>query len=109
MLPTKKSYRQALKLDPRLVNSQVGLAKACQREEKYQRALLAIDSAAKLDPGRTEIHYIRGQGLMHMGRKDEGKKEMETAIRIDNERRTEHEKLLEKSILPSPELTHEPQ
>ncbi|MBZ5678849.1 MAG: tetratricopeptide repeat protein [Acidobacteriia bacterium] len=105
----EKSYREALKRDSRLVNSLVGLAKACQREEKYQQALLAIDSAAKLDPGRTDIHYVRGQVLQHLGRKEEGRKELETAVRIDNERRTEHEKLVEKSIVPSPELTQEPQ
>jgi tetratricopeptide (TPR) repeat protein len=105
----ERSYREAIKRDPRLVNSLVGLAKACQRQEKHQQALLAIDAAAKLDPGRTDIHYVRGQVLLHLGRKDEGKKELETAVRIDNERRTEHEKLVEKSIVPSPELTQEPQ
>ena len=44
----EKSYRDALRLDPRLVSSQVGLAKIYQREEKYPQALAAIDSAGKL-------------------------------------------------------------
>jgi len=44
-----------------------------------------------------------------MGRKEEGKKELETAIRLDNERRAAREQQLEKAIVPSPELTQEPQ
>jgi tetratricopeptide (TPR) repeat protein len=100
----EKSYREALRRDPRLVNSYVGLAKAYQREEKYQPALSAIDSASNLDPGRTDIHYVRGQVLMHLGRKEEGKKELEASVRIDNERRAEREKQVESGTVPSPEL-----
>ncbi len=100
----ERSYREALKRDPRLVNSYLGLAKIYQREEKYQPALSAIDSAGKLDPGRTDIHYVRGQVLIHMGRKEEGKKELETSIRIDNERRATRERQVESGTLPSPEL-----
>jgi tetratricopeptide (TPR) repeat protein len=100
----EKNYRQALRLDPRLVNSYLGLAKAYRREEKFQQALSAIDSAAKLDPERTDIHYLRGQMLLHLGRKMEGKKELETAVRLDNERRAQREKQVEMNTLPAPEL-----
>jgi tetratricopeptide (TPR) repeat protein len=100
----EKSYRNALRLDPRLVNSQVGLAKVYQREEKYSQALAAIDSAGKLDPDRTDVHYLRGQILLHLGRKAEGQKELEAAVRIDNARRTEHQKQIETGAVPSPEL-----
>src|SRR5580700_7585704 len=65
----EKSYREALRRDPRLVNSYFGLAKTYQREEKYPQALTAIDAAGKLDPDRTDIHYVRGQVLKHLGRK----------------------------------------
>jgi tetratricopeptide (TPR) repeat protein len=102
-----KSYREALRHDPRLVNSQIGLAKVYQRQEKYQLSLTTIDAAEKLDPARTDIHYLRGQVLMHMGRKQEGKKEMETAVRLDNERRAQREKQVEMSTVPSPELVHD--
>jgi tetratricopeptide (TPR) repeat protein len=100
----EKSYRQALRRDPRLVNSYLGLAKACQREQKYPLALNAIDSAEKLDPRRTDIHYVRGQILIHMGRKEEGRKELEASVRIDNERRAERQKQVESGTVPSPEL-----
>jgi len=105
----EKSYRQALRLDPRLLHSYLGLAKTCQREEKYSQALAAIDSANKLDPDRTDIHYVRGQVLLHIGRKEEGKKELETAIRIDNQHRSAREKQVENGTLPSPELLQDDQ
>lgn len=100
----EKSYRDALRLDPRLVSSQVGLAKVYQREEKYPQALAAIDSAGKLDPDRTDVHYLRGQILLYLGRKAEGQKELEAAVRIDNQRRTKHQKEIEAGAVPSPEL-----
>jgi tetratricopeptide (TPR) repeat protein len=100
----EKTYREALRLDPRLLNSYVGLAKTYQREEKYPQALSAIDAAARLDRGRTDIHYVRGQLLIHLGRKEEGRKELETAIRIDNERRDARQQQVESGTLPSPEL-----
>jgi tetratricopeptide (TPR) repeat protein len=105
----KKSYREALRRDPQLVNSYLGLAKVYQREEKYQEALSAIDSATKLDPNRTDIHYVRGQVLIHMGRKEEGKKELEASVRIDNERRAAREKQVESGTVPSPELLQDEQ
>lgn len=105
----EKSYREALRRDPRLVNSYLGLAKIYQREERYPLALNAIDSAEKLDPGRTDIHYVRGQVLIHLGRKEEGKKELQTSVRIDNERRAAREKQVESGTLPSPELLQEEQ
>jgi tetratricopeptide (TPR) repeat protein len=105
----EKNYREALRRDPRLINSYVGLAKIYQREERYPQALNAIDSAGKLDPDRTDIHYVRGQVLIHMGRKDEGKKELETSVRIDNERRAARQKQVESGTVPSPELLQDEQ
>jgi hypothetical protein len=42
--------------------------------------------------------------LIHLGRKEEGKKELETSVRIDNERRAERQKQVESGGVPSPEL-----
>jgi hypothetical protein len=46
---------------------------------------------------------------MHLGRKEEGKKELEAAIRIDNEHRTAREKQIDTGTVPSPELLQDPQ
>jgi len=105
----EKNYREALRRDPRMVNSYVGLAKIYQREEKYPQALSAIESAGKLDPERTDIHYLKGQVLIRMGRKEEGKKELETSVRLDNEHRAARQKQMESGALPSPELLQDEQ
>jgi len=103
----EKNYREALRRDPQMVNSYLGLAKVYQREKKYSQAMSAIDSAGKLDPGRTDIHYVKGQVLIQMGRKEEGRKELETSVGIDNERRAAREKQVESGTVPSPELLQE--
>jgi tetratricopeptide (TPR) repeat protein len=105
----EKSYHQALRCNPGLLSSWAGLAKTYQREEKYQQALSAIDQANKIDPERTDIHYLRGQILVHMGRKQEGKQELELAVRIDNEKRAERQKQVETGTVPSPELMQDNQ
>jgi tetratricopeptide (TPR) repeat protein len=105
----EKSYRAAVLRDPRLLNSYLGLAKIYQRETKYELALNAIDSAGKLDPNRTDIHYLRGQILLHMGRKTEGTKELEASVRMDNERRAARQKQVEGGAVPSPELLQDEQ
>jgi tetratricopeptide (TPR) repeat protein len=105
----ERSYHEALRRDPRLVNSYIGLAKMYQREQKYPQALTAIGSAGRLDPNRTDIHYLKGQVLIHMGRKEEGKKELEASVRIDNEHRAERQKQVESGIVPSPELLQDEQ
>lgn len=105
----EKSYHEAVRRDPRLINSYVGLAKIYLRQGKYVQALTAIGSAEKLESQRTDIHYIKGQALIHMGRKVEGKKELEASVRIDNERRAEREKQVETNSVPSPELLQDEQ
>lgn len=105
----EKSYRQALKRDPMLLDSIMGLAKIYQREQKYPQALAEIDAAGKLDPMRTDVHYLRGQVLIRMGRKEEGKREIATSVRIDNERRAERQKQVESGAVPSPELLQDQQ
>ena len=103
----EKSYRDALRRNPRLVSSHLGLARIYQRREKYSLALAEIDAAGNLDPERTDIHYIRGQVLLRLGRKQEASKELAAAARADNERETGPEKQV--GSVPSPELMQEPQ
>jgi len=104
----EKSYREALRRDPRLVNPRLGLAKIYQRQGKYAPALVEIEEAGKLDPDRTDVHYVHGQVLLHLGRKAEAKKELEAAVSIDNEHRSAREKQMDTSPVPSPELLEDP-
>ena len=105
----EKNYREALRRDPRLVNSHLGLAKIYQRQEKYAPALVEIEAAGKLDPERIDVHYVRGQVLLRLGRKAEAKKELDAAVRIDNERRSEPKNQMDAGTVPSPELLQDPQ
>jgi len=101
----EKNYREALRYDSRLVNSHLGLAKLYQRQEKLAAALVEIEAAVKLDPERPDLRYVHGQVLLHVGRKEEAKKELDAAVRIDNERRADREKQMDAGTVPSPELS----
>jgi tetratricopeptide (TPR) repeat protein len=103
----EKSYREALRRDARVVNSHLGLAKIYQRQEKYAPALVEIDAAAKIDPARPDIHYMRGQLLLRVGRKEEAKKELEIAARDSSAVASGPEKRVD--TVPSPELLEDSQ
>ena len=94
----EKSYREALRRDPRLISSYLGLAKIYSRQQKYPAALGEADKALRIDPERAEAHYIRGQALLHLGRKEEAKKEMSAASNATKE-----------AAVPSPELMQDTQ
>ena len=40
---------------------------------------MKFQAALKADPARTDAHYMRGQVLLHLGRKEEAKKELAAA------------------------------
>jgi tetratricopeptide (TPR) repeat protein len=96
----EKSYREALRRDPRLVNSHLGLAKICQRQEKFALALAEIDAAERVDSMRPDIHYLRGRVLLQMGRKDQAKQELDAAQQTQRP---------EASPMPAPEVLQSPQ
>jgi Tfp pilus assembly protein PilF len=87
------------------VNSHLGLARNYQRQEKYSQALAETDAAKKIDPARPDVHYSRARVLQAMGRKDESKKELDAAHKIDKE--TENN--AQPANLPSPELLEDMQ
>jgi eukaryotic-like serine/threonine-protein kinase len=96
----EKSYRKAVRLDPHLVNSRLGLAKIYQRQQKYPAALAEADAAVEVDPARPDAHYVRGQALLRLGRKEEAKKELDAAARASSDGGKEPEA----GPVPSPEL-----
>ena len=101
----EKSYREALRRDSRLVNSMLGLAKIYQRQRRYAAALAEVNMAEKVDSARPETHYLRGRVLLQMGQKEEAKKELAAAERIENER----QKAARTEAVPSPELLQDAQ
>jgi tetratricopeptide (TPR) repeat protein len=100
----EKAFQQALKLEPKMLNSYLGLAKVYQRQEQYEKALAELAAAGKLDPSSSRIHYLRGQILLKMGRKDEGKKELDTSVAMSSARRDQRQRELEGPSIPNLEL-----
>ncbi|HUA15585.1 MAG TPA: tetratricopeptide repeat protein [Verrucomicrobiae bacterium] len=103
----ERSYREALRRDPRLVSSRLGLAKIYEHEKKYAQALAETTAAEKIDPSRSDAHYMRGRLLLQMNRKDEAKKELDAARKIDIEQ--SGHPAPQAGTVPSPELLQDPQ
>jgi Tfp pilus assembly protein PilF len=104
-----KNYRSALKLDPQMVTSHLGLAKVEERQHHYAEALSELNQVVRLDPGNSGARYLRGQVLVRMGREKEGREELASATKMMNEKRAARHKELEGDTVPSPELAREPQ
>jgi tetratricopeptide (TPR) repeat protein len=103
-----KNYVEALKLDPKMAGSLLGLAKIYNRQGRYHEALARLSAAEKLDPGSYDTHYLRGQILQKMGEREKAKTEFALYTRMMNEAREKRGRELSGEI-PNPELTAEPQ
>jgi Tfp pilus assembly protein PilF len=103
-----EEFRKALAKDPKSGNAWFGLARSYLRQKKYAEALQAIDKATKLAPENQRVHFIRGQVLQRLGRKDEGKTEFEIAKKLMDKGFNEDREKLEERYVPSPELTQLP-
>src|SRR5205807_5312637 len=77
-----KFFKDALKRNPQMPGSLFGLAKIYMQDEKYREALRAVDAALRLAPGSQGAHFLRGQVLLRVGRREGGEAEMATAKRM---------------------------
>ncbi len=103
-----KDFGRAVKLDPMLLESRLGLAKIAERKKEYPVALAQLDEITRLDKNNAAARYLRGQVLLRMGREKEGREELATATKMLNEQRAARHRELEGEAVPSPELTREP-
>jgi tetratricopeptide (TPR) repeat protein len=104
----EKNFRHALRLDSHLLTARLELAKIYQGQQKYSAALAELDAAQKLDPDSYNVHFLRGQVLLRLGRQQEGRSELAEATRVMNTSRAKRQKELESGV-PNPELTQPPQ
>jgi Flp pilus assembly protein TadD len=86
-----------------------GLAKIYMQEEKYREALAAIDSTLRLAPGSQGAHFLRGQILVRLGRRDDAQAEFATARKMVNADLTKRRESLSDQRIPNPELAQPPQ
>jgi tetratricopeptide (TPR) repeat protein len=101
-------YRRAIEKDPKSGDAWFGLARSFLRQNKHARALQAIDKAAQLAPNNQRVHFIRGQVLERLGRKEEAQAEFAIAKKIMDRGFNEEPQKMEERYVPSPELTQLP-
>ena len=104
-----KDFGQAVKLDPQLVESRIGLAKIAEGKREYIAALAQLDEIIRLDKNNASSHYLRGQVLLRMGRDKQGREELAVATKMLNDQRAARHKELERETVASPELAREPE
>jgi tetratricopeptide (TPR) repeat protein len=104
----EQNFREALRRDSHLASSYFGLARVYQHEKKFDQALVAIDSAQKIDQDNPNYHNLKGQILLRLGRTKEGQAELDSATRLLNASRARRQSELSGEALPQPELTAEP-
>jgi tetratricopeptide (TPR) repeat protein len=105
----ERYFREALRRDSHLASSYFGLAKIYEHKGRLPAALAALDSAGQVDPSSASIHYLRGQILLHMGRRREAQSEFDIAGTMQKQTRDEFEREVSGEQLPSPEITVEAQ
>jgi Flp pilus assembly protein TadD len=86
-----------------------GTAKICLQQQKYREALAAISSALRLAPQNQGAHFLRGQVLARLGRREEAQAEFATAKTILNADLNQRRESLGDHPVPNPELAEPPQ
>ena len=104
-----KYFREALKRNPQMPASLFGLAKISMQEEKYREALSAVDSTLRFAPSSQGAHFLRGQILARLGRRDDAQAEFATAQKMVNADLTKRRESLSDERVPNPELAQPPQ
>lgn len=105
----EKSFHDALRIDSNRSSAFIGLARLYLRQQKYPQAIVAADSVLKLVPDSQSAHFMRGQALIHLGRREEGRKELAASQKILNSALNKDRARLGDNRIPNPELTHQPE
>ncbi|MGB7026324.1 MAG: tetratricopeptide repeat protein, partial [Candidatus Acidiferrum sp.] len=93
----------------RLPVSLLELGRLYQRQGKNHEALTFLNSAEKLAPDNQNIHYIRGQVLLRLGRAAEGQTELATSKKLLNSSLNKQREKFGDTPVPNPELKQTPQ
>lgn len=100
-------FREALRRNPRMADSHFGIAKIYLHQGKYQQALAAIDSALRSAPDNQSAHYLRGQILSKLARRDEAQVEFAKVNKMDDSRYSNEVQSFREGRVPNPELTQQ--
>jgi tetratricopeptide (TPR) repeat protein len=104
-----KFFHEALKRNAQMAASHLGLAKIDMQREKYREALKSVDAALQLAPGSQGAHFLRGQVLARLGRREEAQAEFAIAKKMVNADLSKRREALGDQAVPNPELAQPPQ
>lgn len=102
------SFREALHYNARQPASLLALGRLYQRQGKNRDALAALDAAEKLVPDNQNVHFIRGQVLLRLGRRDEAQTELATSKKLLDASLTKQREKNGYAPVPNPELKQGP-
>lgn len=105
----ERSFHQALRYDARMPVSLLELGRLNQRQGKNREALAFLNSAEKLAPDNQNIHYIRGQVLLRLGRREEAQAELAASKKLVDASLSKQRAKYGDSPVPNPELKQPPQ
>jgi Flp pilus assembly protein TadD len=103
------SFREALHYNPRMPVSLLELGRLYQRQGKNLEALTFLNSAEKWAPDNQNIHYIRGQVLLKLGRREEAQSELATSKKLVDASLNKQREKYGDAPIPNPELKQPPQ
>jgi tetratricopeptide (TPR) repeat protein len=103
----EKFFNEALRRNSRMAGSHFGIAKIYLHQGKYEQALAAVDSALLFAPDNQGAHYVRGQILSKLARKDEAQIEFAKVNKMDDSRYTKEVQSFHGDRVPNPELTQQ--
>src|SRR5579859_1030574 len=104
-----KFFHEALQRNPRMPGALFGAAKIYSQEQKYREALTAVNSVVRLAPQNQAAHFLRGQVLARLGRREEAQAEFAMANKILNTDLNKRRESLGNNPVPNPELAEPPQ
>jgi Flp pilus assembly protein TadD len=97
-----------LERDPKRSGAWFGLAKIYQSQGNYAEALKAIDQSVKIVPDEGKVRFVRGQILQKMGRTEDARAEFATAKKLMDAGLNKNREEMDERMVPSPELTQDP-
>ena len=87
--------------------SRLEVARILHRQGREQEALKELDVAVKYAPKNHNVHLIRGQVLLRLGRKDEGQAELAKSKELFASGLAEERAKMDEHLVPNPELMGE--
>jgi Flp pilus assembly protein TadD len=103
----ERCFKEAIKRDAHLASARFGLGKLWRDQGRYSQALAELSIAEQLMPDDQHIHFVRGQVLVRLGRKEEARREMKIAADMDAQSLMRNRRI-ETQTVPSPEVISEP-